>query len=108
MVDAVTVCFKKYGVFHGRASRSEYWFFVLAIWIFILAGKEVGAFLSSEFTIIFFSLVPLAFYVPVWAAAVRRMHDVGKNGWYLLIPIYSLILACTASVEDNQYGPRPN
>ena len=36
------------------------------------------------------------------------MHDVGKSGWFLLVPIYSLILACTDSeAGDNQYGPNP-
>ncbi|GAA4409285.1 hypothetical protein GCM10023187_32340 [Nibrella viscosa] len=36
------------------------------------------------------------------------MHDVGKSGWFLLIPIYNLILACTeGEPRDNQYGPNP-
>jgi len=36
------------------------------------------------------------------------MHDVGKSGWFVLIPIYSLILACTGSQDgDNEYGPNP-
>jgi len=39
---------------------------------------------------------------------VRRMHDVGKSGWFILIPIYNFILAVTNGEEkDNEYGPDP-
>ena len=45
---------------------------------------------------------------PSIAVAVRRMHDVGKSGWFLLIPIYNLILACTEGQKgDNEYGTDP-
>ena len=47
-------------------------------------------------------------FIPSLSAGVRRMHDVGKSGWYLLIPIYSLILAFTAGeTGTNKYGPDP-
>jgi uncharacterized membrane protein YhaH (DUF805 family) len=40
--------------------------------------------------------------------AVRRMHDVGKSGWFILIPIYNLVLACTEGDHgDNEYGANP-
>lgn len=48
------------------------------------------------------------FLLPTISAAVRRMHDVGKSGWYLLVPIYNLILACTDSEKGpNKYGEDP-
>ncbi len=54
------------------------------------------------------SLFSLAILVPGIAAAVRRMHDVGKSGWYILIPIYNLILAFTEGNQGtNQYGLDP-
>jgi uncharacterized membrane protein YhaH (DUF805 family) len=46
--------------------------------------------------------------IPSIAVGVRRMHDVGKSGWFLLVPIYSLILALTeGEATDNAYGPNP-
>ena len=50
----------------------------------------------------------LAVFIPSLAVAVRRMHDVGKSGWFLLIPIYNLILAATNGDEgSNEYGADP-
>tara|TARA_B110000459_G_scaffold179685_1_gene205868 strand:- start:986 stop:1153 length:168 start_codon:yes stop_codon:yes gene_type:complete len=46
--------------------------------------------------------------IPGIAVAVRRMHDVGKSGWFILIPIYNIILAFTdGDSGDNKYGPNP-
>ena len=71
--------------------------------IIILAGvaniPQIG-FLSG--------LYRLATFIPSLAVAVRRMHDVGKSGWFLLIPIYGFILLCTnGDVGENKYGPDP-
>jgi len=53
-------------------------------------------------------LYSLAVIIPSIAVGVRRMHDVGKSGWYLLIPLYNLILACTdGDSGDNEYGSNP-
>ena len=116
MVDAVKVCFEKYGVFSGRASRTEFWFFQLAsaiIFILVslifngLSGSGVG--LGASFIILLlYSFFYPAFFVLVGSVSSRRMHDVAKNGWYVLIPIYGLILACTPGVGDNEYGPALN
>ena len=54
------------------------------------------------------TVASLAFLIPSIAVGVRRMHDVGKSGWFLLIPIYNLILACTPGESGtNEYGPDP-
>jgi uncharacterized membrane protein YhaH (DUF805 family) len=54
------------------------------------------------------SIYTLAVLLPSIAVGVRRMHDVGKSGWFLLIPIYNFILACTDGVQgDNEYGTDP-
>jgi uncharacterized membrane protein YhaH (DUF805 family) len=58
------------------------------------------------------SILMIVFYlgilIPLIAAGVRRLHDVGKSGWYLLIPIYNLILALTpGQMGANEYGPDP-
>ena len=98
---------KKYAVFSGRASRAEYWYFFLVhILISILLGV-VEALTESVGIIV--NIYALALFLPSLAAGVRRMHDVGKSGWYILIPIYSLILLATKGEETtNEYGPVPD
>lgn len=83
--EAVRICFKKYFDFKGRATRSEYWYFVL----FILIGYVIGFCLMlitpvlSIMMIIFF----IAIIIPGIAVAARRLHDINKSGWFQLIPI---------------------
>ena len=53
-------------------------------------------------------LLNLAFFLPTLAVLWRRMHDAGKSGWFGLIPIYNLILACQdGSKGENRFGPDP-
>lgn len=102
---------KKYAIFNGRASRKEYWTFVLISTVisillsYIDYATGVGS-ATAEFGIS--GLYSLGVFVPSIAVAVRRMHDVGKEWWYVLIPIYNLILALTRGEEGtNKYGPDP-
>jgi uncharacterized membrane protein YhaH (DUF805 family) len=70
--------------FHGRASRSEYWYFTDLVYI--------GLYL-----------------MPMICVGVRRMQDVNKTGWHLMIPVYGIILALEDGKEaDNKYGPKAN
>jgi serine/threonine protein kinase len=92
--------FIKYATFEGRARRKEYWYFVLFSFIinFLLALFFVPLSLISQ----------LALLLPNIAVSVRRMHDVGKSGWYILIPVYNLILFFTNGDEgQNDYGSDP-
>lgn len=96
---------KKYAVFNGRARRSEYWYFVLFNVIISIILKVVGFVIGSPFLDSVYSLIVL---LPSLAVAVRRMHDVNKSGWYCLIPIYNLVLACTEGTSGtNEYGHDP-
>jgi len=94
-----------YADFNGRARRAEYWYFflfnvVISFVIGFIAGLVKMPWLASIWT--------LAVLVPGIAIAVRRMHDVGKSGWYMLIPFYNIVLACTEGVKGpNEYGPDP-
>ena len=105
----------KYAQFDGRATRSEYWYFTLFYIIGYILAFVIDVFLSSItggipiFTLIFaFGLL-----VPGIAVGVRRLHDIGKSGWWYLIaivPLVSLILLAffvMDSKEDNEYGPNP-
>ncbi len=101
------VVFDNYANFNGRARRTEFWMFTLAniIVSFILGFVLV---LISPTLGMAANLYSLAVLIPSIAVGVRRMHDVGKSGWFLLIPIYSLILACTEGEKgSNQYGADP-
>jgi uncharacterized membrane protein YhaH (DUF805 family) len=112
--DAVTtVLTKKYADFSGRARRSEYWWFVLAE--IIALGVILGLSRVSSIFMILYYLVALALFLPGLAVTVRRLHDTGKSGWFVLlglIPIVGPIIILVFTVQegtlgDNQYGPSP-
>lgn len=101
------VVFENYANFNGRARRSEYWYFALLNIIISLVLSFVLTFISPTLGLAA-NLYSLAVLIPSIAVGIRRMHDVGKSGWYILIPIYNLILACTEGEKgSNQYGPDP-
>ena len=105
------VVFERYAQFTGRAGRAEYWWFFLANLI-VSVVLNVLARASGLFSIL--GLVySLALLVPGLAVAVRRLHDTGKSGWWLLIalvPIVGVIvliifLASEGDPGENEYGP---
>jgi uncharacterized membrane protein YhaH (DUF805 family) len=102
-VDAIKICLSKYADFNGRASRSEYWWFFLFTFIIYV----VTAFLP------FISLIAvLALLVPSISAAVRRLHDTDRSGWWYLIFLVPLVGAivlifflCQRGTEgQNRFG----
>ena len=96
---------KKYAVFEGRARRSEYWYYVLFYILFAFAIAFISEFIRFP---LLYTLYVLGSLIPSIAVGVRRMHDVNKSGWFILIPIYNLVLYCTDGTEGpNQYGPDP-
>lgn len=107
MIDWYKTVLQKYAVFDGRARRSEYWYFFLVNFIVSMILTFVdGALGLMSFGVS--TVYSLAVLVPSIAVAIRRMHDVGKSGWFILIPIYNLILACTEGEQgSNEYGPNP-
>ncbi len=107
--------------FSGRASRSEYWWFYLFT-VLVSTGTQIlmGVFaaLGDAGIMIglgFGVLVMLGIFLPSLGVSVRRMHDIGKSGWFLLIgliPCVGLILLIVWMVSDgephdNMYGPVP-
>ena len=96
---------KKYAQFTGRARRAEFWSFYLAIFIGIFVIGGVGAVIKAPWLV---GIVYLGVLVPYFGVAVRRMHDVGKSGWFFLIPLYNIILCFTEGQHgENEYGPDP-
>ena len=99
--------FKKYADFNGRARRREYWMFVLFHMIIVYGLMFLGMALGPALIFIV-PVYMLATLIPTLALTVRRMHDTGNPGVYMLIPIYSFILAVTEGEKGpNQYGPDP-
>lgn len=96
---------KQYSDFNGRARRKEYWMFSLFNFIFaFLFGFISGLIGYPELS----NIYSLAVLLPSIAVSVRRMHDVGKSGWFVLIPIYNFILAVSNGENgENKYGPDP-
>jgi uncharacterized membrane protein YhaH (DUF805 family) len=96
---------KKYAVFSGRARRKEYWYFALFYFLLAIIIAFIGIYIRIP---VLYTLFVLAMLIPSLAVGVRRMHDVNKSGWFLLIPIYSLILAFTDGNQGpNRYGSDP-
>jgi len=110
---------KKYAVFSGRARRSEYWYFVLFNFIFMLVAMGLDNLLGTTVSVLpygyFYFALALAVLIPGLAVFVRRMHDIGKSGWWYFIAfiplvgaIWLLVLCCTEGVSgDNEYGADP-
>ena len=98
----------QYADFSGRARRKEYWMFFLFNMIFAY-GLQILAFAAEVPALLFAAVIyTFAVLIPSLAVGVRRMHDVGKSGWYILIPIYSFVLAVTEGEQgENQYGKDP-
>lgn len=110
---------KKYAEFTGRAQRKEYWFFVLFNIIFslftALLDNVLGLATFGEGYGPINLLYSLALLLPGTGVTIRRLHDVGKSGWFSLIVfipligfIWLLILMCRDGMPgDNQYGDDP-
>ena len=77
--EAIGTCFKKYFVFEGRASRSEFWYFLL----FQITGSIISIFFHPAVNAIF----EFGTLVPMLAVGCRRLHDINKSGWWQLILI---------------------
>lgn len=109
---------KKYAVFGGRARRKEYWFFVLftlIISIVLSIIDSVIGTMSSSGTGLLTSIYSLAVLIPSIAVSIRRLHDTGRSGWWILIsliPLVGFIIILIFTVQDsqpgdNEYGPNP-
>ena len=90
IITATNDGFIRYADFSGVSSRSQYWYFILSTTLAaIIAQIAFGDFGGN--------LVSIITLLPTIAVAVRRMHDVGKSGWFILVPIYNFILAVSPS-----------
>ncbi|MEG1238028.1 MAG: DUF805 domain-containing protein [Flavobacterium sp.] len=101
------VVMENYANFNGRARRREFWMFCLMNLIISFVIGFVFGLLAPKAAFIA-NIYSLAVLVPSIAVAIRRMHDIGKSGWYILIPIYNIVLFATEGEKgSNQYGADP-
>jgi uncharacterized membrane protein YhaH (DUF805 family) len=110
---------KDYAVFSGRASRQEYWFFILISFvvslILALLDQATGTFNSNSGVGLLGAIYGLAIFIPSLAVSARRLHDTDRSGWWLLISLIPLIgvivlivfLVQDSNPDDNQYGANP-
>lgn len=109
---------KKFAQFSGRARRSEYWYFtlfnILASIALGILDAIFGTFSADAGMGVLGGLYTLAVIIPSLAVSVRRLHDTGRSGWWLLIaliPLVGLVLlvfmAQDSSPGPNKFGPNP-
>lgn len=110
---------KKYADFNGRARRKEYWMFFLFNMIFAIIAMVLDNILGVSFgeTGIgpIYLLYFLAILIPSLAVVVRRLHDTGKSGWFILLGFIPLVggiillvfMILEGNAGPNQYGPDP-
>ena len=85
--NAIKTCLKdKYANFKGRASRSEFWFFYLFLIIAYAILISLAA-ISLTLFVWVFGIFALGMTIPSLAVTVRRLHDVNKSGWFVLLPL---------------------
>lgn len=106
---------KNYVGFRGRACRKEYWIFyltnVIVFWVLAILGDIV-----SEMFLSIAGFYAMAMTLPTLAVGARRLHDIGRTGWWQLlsiIPIIGDIILIILFVQnsqenDNKYGPNLN
>jgi uncharacterized membrane protein YhaH (DUF805 family) len=107
-----TDALKKYADFDGRATRTQFWMFLLFNLIFQVVLLVLAQFIDIGVALL--GIYGLALMIPTLSINARRLHDTGRSGWWQLLvfvpiigPIVLLVFYVTESQGDNQYGPRP-
>ena len=132
-IQSLSTCMRKYVTFSGRATRSEFWWFYLFTVLvnlaatlqissfvsFLLESQDMTAhestyFLNNFFVLYLSTITSLILLLPSVAVTSRRLHDIGRSGWWILIAftfigiILLLIWYVTDTTnEENVYGPNP-
>lgn len=98
--ESISTCFSKYASFEGRASRSEFWWFFLFTVLVSAASGMVSEILSGLFS--------LGVLLPSLAVGARRLHDINKSGWFLLLWLIPVIGWIVLIFWAAQEGKEPN
>ena len=89
---SIATCLRKFATFKGRASRPEFWYFTLTVWLvsiiaMVLDQALFGGSASENPSMPLTSIVNLVVFLPVLSVSVRRLHDVNRSGWWYLIAL---------------------
>lgn len=104
-LQSISIVFNKYAVFKGRASRSEFWWWQLFVILFVAASAILEYFVIDNTYGIVTSVVSLILFLPYMAVSVRRCHDSGHTGWWVICPIVNLVMMFLPSdPNENEYG----
>jgi len=102
-IESIQTCLKKYADFNGRARRSEFWWWVLFVFLLSAASQIMGDAVNA--------LVALVILLPYLAVTSRRLHDINRSGWWqliALIPLIGWVIMIYWCVQDstgpNAYG----
>jgi uncharacterized membrane protein YhaH (DUF805 family) len=117
---AIRTVLSKYATFSGRARRSEYWWWYLFVAIVFVVASVLDRAAGLTYGDMTYgggwisSIAGLALLLPNLAVGVRRLHDDGRSGWWLLIglvPVVGIVVLIYFFIQDseadNQYGPYP-
>ena len=97
---AIRSGFQNYTNFKGRSSRAEYWWWALFTVILSILLSSISDSIGN--------LGSLVTLLPSIAVAIRRVHDVDRAGWFILVPIYNLVLVLRRGDSgENRFGPPP-
>ena len=104
----------KYANFNGRARRAEYWMYILVCAILGFIANFIEGFLNLKLALLS-GILTLVLFIPSFAVAIRRLHDVGKSGLWLFIvfvPIIGILYLLYLLIKDsqpetNQWGVNP-
>lgn len=80
-LEAISTCFGHYIAANGRASRSEYWWFFLTCFLLVIVLDVLGSVLHTQV----FRLGTYGFFLPLLTAQIRRLHDINRSGWWVLL-----------------------
>lgn len=119
--ESIKTCLtKKYFTIKGRATRAEYWWFQLFVYLltfgpFLVAIPFVEESSGIMPVAIFVSLLAALLLVPKFCVTIRRLHDAGLSGWCLLVNlipyvggIILFVMTLMGSDKDNKWGPSPH
>jgi uncharacterized membrane protein YhaH (DUF805 family) len=104
-------CLRNYAVFEGRARRKEFWMYQLYYVLLLIALTviaSIAGIADKDGNSWLTTVLELALFLPGLAVSIRRMHEVHHSGWWVLLPLWNIVLFCRAGdVGDNQYGTDP-
>jgi len=92
MLEAIQDGFKRYSDINGRSTRPQFWYFFL----FYVVVSFASSIIFSDLVDLIVSII---IFIPYIAAAIRRMHDVGRSGWFVIVPIVNLVFLASATKD---------